>query len=205
MREKSAKLHGINIPMALACVLFCLVLISTHFTSGLYARYIVTDSASDSARVVAFREIRITEEINGQPADSTQNTVKITPLVGIEKQAYVDFDGAETDTYIFVQVDAAKWTKNGSNYKIGTLFEWNVDAYWTQVPDVAEDVYYVRLDANNTLVKKAIIKDGTISVSSKIPADISAQLENMTMSFRAIVVQANGFESPTQAWQSVRH
>ena len=35
-------------------VLFCLVLISTHFTSGLYARYIVTSSVSDSARIATF-------------------------------------------------------------------------------------------------------------------------------------------------------
>lgn len=45
----------INIPMALACVLLCLTLITTHMTGGLFARYTTTAQASDSARVAKFQ------------------------------------------------------------------------------------------------------------------------------------------------------
>ena len=35
-------------------VLLCLVLISTHFTAGIFARYTAVNSGSDAARVAAF-------------------------------------------------------------------------------------------------------------------------------------------------------
>ena len=43
-----------NIMMRVAAVLFCLVLISTHFMSGLYARYISRGEGEDDARVAKF-------------------------------------------------------------------------------------------------------------------------------------------------------
>jgi len=49
----------VNIPMCLAGVLFCLTLISIHFTSGLYAKYITKTGSEDSARVAQFD---VTEE-----------------------------------------------------------------------------------------------------------------------------------------------
>ncbi|MBQ4559613.1 MAG: hypothetical protein IJA54_04725 [Tyzzerella sp.] len=45
---------GLNIPMILACVLFCLTLFSIHFMGGLYAKYTAHTSASDEARVAKF-------------------------------------------------------------------------------------------------------------------------------------------------------
>lgn len=44
----------INIPMCVAFILFVLTLVSIHMTSGLYARYTVTSSSLDSARVAMF-------------------------------------------------------------------------------------------------------------------------------------------------------
>jgi len=44
----------LNIPMCAACVLLCLTLISIHFCSGLYARYVTQGSGGDSARVAVF-------------------------------------------------------------------------------------------------------------------------------------------------------
>lgn len=50
---------GLNIPMILACILFCLTLFSFHFMGGLYAKYTAHTSASDEARVAKFE---ITED-----------------------------------------------------------------------------------------------------------------------------------------------
>lgn len=44
----------VNIPMALACVLLCLTLISMHLTGGLFARYTAKGDGGDSARVAKF-------------------------------------------------------------------------------------------------------------------------------------------------------
>ena len=41
--------------LKLAVILLCLVLITTHFTSGLYARYISRSSADTSARVALWK------------------------------------------------------------------------------------------------------------------------------------------------------
>lgn len=43
-----------NIMLKLAAILLCLVLITTHFTSGLYAKYISRSSDDTSARVASF-------------------------------------------------------------------------------------------------------------------------------------------------------
>lgn len=48
------KQHKVNIPMCAALILLCLTMISIHLTSGLYARYTVTASGHDSARVAKF-------------------------------------------------------------------------------------------------------------------------------------------------------
>lgn len=44
----------VNIPMCLAGILFCLTMISIHFTSGLYAKYTTKYGSEDSARVAKF-------------------------------------------------------------------------------------------------------------------------------------------------------
>lgn len=41
--------------MRAACVLLCLVLISVHFVTGLYARYITKATGADSGRLSSFR------------------------------------------------------------------------------------------------------------------------------------------------------
>lgn len=43
-----------NPMLTIAAILLCLVLITTHFTSGLYAKYISRSSADNSARVASF-------------------------------------------------------------------------------------------------------------------------------------------------------
>lgn len=213
--KKNKKAMPVNVPMAMACVLFCLTLFSTHFTSDLYAKYTTSGEAGDGARVVKFGNVAISEIVNGEENTNAENTIKLIPYVGAQKQVRIDFTGAETDTFVFVEVTAPDWTKNGKKYTLGDIFSWEVSEKWTGVPkmggEVAEDVYYILLDANTPLAEaqKDFIKDGVINIAkiedAKVPAKIAEQLENMTMSFRAIAVQANGFTSPAQAWNSVKN
>lgn len=44
-----------NIPMCVALLLMLLTLVTTHMTGGLFARYVATETASDSARVAKFQ------------------------------------------------------------------------------------------------------------------------------------------------------
>ena len=77
----------INIPIFLGLFLLCLTMISTYFTGGIYAKYTVRDSASDSARVATFN-VNITSDIDSyvgiiplgdiQPGDSKQIQFAVT-------------------------------------------------------------------------------------------------------------------------------
>lgn len=74
--------HKINIPLFLAGVLFCLILISFNLTSNLYAKYSTSATGSDSARVAKFDVSTST--------DSQSDTIELVPG-----------DSASTGTYTF--------------------------------------------------------------------------------------------------------
>lgn len=80
-----------NIALRLAALLLCLTLFSLYLLSGLYARYTVTGTAADSARVAAFQPTATitpaTETIKYDYTKTTQNppyyysvsyTIKVT-------------------------------------------------------------------------------------------------------------------------------
>ncbi|MBE6642446.1 MAG: hypothetical protein E7615_02190 [Ruminococcaceae bacterium] len=52
--QKNTKTAKLNIPMCIAAILFCLTLFSFHLCGGLYARYTVSGSGYDDARVARF-------------------------------------------------------------------------------------------------------------------------------------------------------
>ena len=72
-----------NIPMYAACILLCLVLITTYMTSGLYARYTAEGLGSDSARVATFditnSDLRFSEKmrIDIAPAEDEVKEIAI--------------------------------------------------------------------------------------------------------------------------------
>lgn len=108
--SKSNKKHPIVFYVGL--VLACLVLISTHFTSGLYARYISTVSASDAARVAKFQ---ITDTL--AITDSEGNAVNVTVVAD-------SLIPGERTTYAFSVVNNSEVTVNFSvrgEAKIGNL------------------------------------------------------------------------------------
>jgi hypothetical protein len=68
MSKENRKIVQGELMMLLAGVCLCLVLISSHLTSGLYARYTTSASGSDSARVIQFNQLTVTE--NGSFTDA---------------------------------------------------------------------------------------------------------------------------------------
>jgi len=51
---KHVEKNKLNIPMCIAMIILCLTLITTHFTSDLYAKYVSTVTGDDAARVAKF-------------------------------------------------------------------------------------------------------------------------------------------------------
>ena len=110
----------VNIPMALACVLLCLTLITTHMTGGLFARYTTTAQASDSARVAKFSilggksdDVTITcgQGDEGSYTITVDNQSEVAVTYGIS----IQFDEAFDSDKLGVTL------KQGENVEQGTL------------------------------------------------------------------------------------
>ena len=191
--------------MCLACILFCLTLLSVHFMGGLYAKYTTSDSGSASARVIKFGNISISESGNF----NDDGELVIIPGVNLTKKAVVNFTGSESSTYIFVEVIIDGWAEQeNSDHKTfctaGNKISWEVADGWNYLmTDSSTYVYYCALEPNAILKDIDIIKNGTIIVSDVLTAADLNSLAQTNISFRASVVQSGGFENPESAWNSI--
>lgn len=188
----------INIPMYAAVVLFYLTAISTYMVSGLYARYTTSGVGSDTARVITFGDVSITE--TGDFADAT-NDMLIVPGHDLTKKAVVNFSGSEAATYVFVEVILSHgWTVNEGTFSFGSQLQWQIAEGWEQLEwtELNRYVFCKALGPNEVLAAD-IIKDGKITVSDAITS-----IPNCTISFRASVVQSHGFTDHAQAWASIK-
>lgn len=190
-------MRKVNIPMALACVMLCLTLFTTSIVGGLLARYTTTGTGADRARVIRFGRITITE--TGDFIADT-NKMPIVPGVDIQKKAVVEFSGSEAATYVFLEVShTGNWTAADGVFSNADQMTWQIADGWIPLDG---QVFYRELIPNETL-EADIIRDGVIRVSEDIT---NQQLANLSgsISFRASVVQSNGFDSPEAAWASLQ-
>ena len=195
-----------NIPMCLAAILLCLTLISIHLTSGLYAKYISSASGNDSARVIKFGELTLTEEGDFYEG----NKLMIIPGVALTKKAMVSFSGSESATYVFVEITPSKWsTTDNKTFSLmsngKTAMQWNVAEGWLFLKsDNGTYIYYRELTPNTELIATDIIaENGKITVSNQITKSEIQVMTGISIKLRATVVQSGGFENPEAAWNSV--
>ena len=195
-----------NIPMCLAAILLCLTLISIHLTSGLYAKYISSASGNDSARVIKFGELTLTEE--GDFYEGIK--LMIIPGVALTKTATVSFSGSESATYVFVEITPSKWsTTDNKTFSLmsngKTAMQWNVAEGWLFLKsDNGTYIYYRELTPNTELIATDIIaENGKIAVSNQITKSEIQVMTGISIKLRATVVQSGGFENPEAAWNSV--
>ena len=116
----------VNIPICAAAVLLCLTMFSAHLTGGIYARYSTTASGSDSARVIKFGQLTLTDETKtptitvGSGSEAIEQIIVI-PGVPIDREVLVSFDGSESATYVFLEVVVEKggddWSWTTSDQK----------------------------------------------------------------------------------------
>lgn len=203
---KHTKKAKVNIPIYIACFLFCLTLISIHLTSGLYAKYMSFASGSDSARVITFGDLTLTETGDF----NAEGKLMIIPGVELIKKAEVDFTGSESATYVFIEITSAEWqTTDKQTFSINSgdkvLMQWSVAEGWTYLKnDNGAYVYYCALIPNTELDKADVIgDDGKITVSEYITKSEMQTLTSVSIKLRAIAVQSGGFESPEAAWRAV--
>lgn len=204
---KHIKTAKVNIPMYIAALLFCLTLISIHLTSGLYAKYTGSASGNDSARVITFGDLTLTETGNFYEG----NKLMIIPGVDLTKKAVVSFTGSEAATYVFVEVEpSAIWqTTDNRTFSIKlnskTAMQWSVATDWNLLLSQDGTYVYYRALAPNTVLNNAdiIAENGKITVSNQITKSEIKGMTNISIKLRATVVQSGGFENPTAAWNSI--
>lgn len=196
----------INISMCIISFLLCLTLISVHLTSGLYAKYITAASGSDSARVISFGELTLTETGDF----NAEGKLVVIPGVNLQKKAMIDFEGSESATYVFVEIIPLKWSTTDNktfslllNNKIA--MQWSVADGWTFLKfDNETYIYYRELRPNIELVETDIIaENGKIAVSDQITKSEIEAMTGALIKLRATVVQSGGFNSPEAAWNTV--
>lgn len=203
---KKNKFSSGQIMIFVAGALFCLMLISVSLMSGLYARYISTGSGSDTARVIKFGDLTLTE--TGDFYEN--NKLMIIPGVDLKKKVVVDFDGSESATYVFVEIVPTKWsTTDNKTFSFllngNAAMQWNVSADWSFLKSVdGTYVYYCALAPNIELdTVDVIANNGKITVSNQITKSEIEAMTGISIKLRATVVQAGGFDGPEAAWNSV--
>lgn len=203
--EKHRRKSNVNIPICIACVLFCLTMISIHLVSGLYAKYTTSSGGSDYARVIRFGNLTITESGDF----CTDGKLMIIPGVDLKKKALANFDGSESATYVFVEVMLSDhWsTTDNRTFSIlsGTnvLMQWTVADDWTYLTKGTGTYIYYKELAPNTSLSTGIIKGEKVTVSENITKDKITGMTGIYIKFRADVVQSGGFENAAAAWASV--
>ena len=198
-----------NIALRLAAVMLVMVCVSTWMLAGLLAKYTTQDSGSDSARVIRFGDLTMTE-IGDFATDST---AMIIPGVNLQKKVLVSFSGSESATYVFVEaILSGGW--DTTDYKSftegGGRLQWAVDGSWIMVeaiPSTGRYVFYRELAPNDQSLKNGvdfIANDGEIFVSENITKNEINSMTDIGIKLRALVVQSNGFAGPEAAWASVK-
>lgn len=171
-----SKQNNEKIPMSLGCilirvaaVLFILTAISAYLLSGVFAQYVASGNGGDSARVVKFGDLTISE--TGDFDGTAVKKGMIIPGVNLTKDATVHFESSEVATVVFVEVMlSSNWTKTGDTFSVGDHLSWTVAAGWTYLPNDANTanhkyVYYKVLDPNEELTADFIAENGKITVS----------------------------------------
>lgn len=203
MMRRKAKL---NIPLTIGLVVLCLTLLSVHFTGGMYAKYLNSVSEDDSARVIFFGDVTLTESGDFYEA----NKLMIIPGVDLTKKAVVNFKGSEASTYIFIEVIAKGWIAIDKFSFVVTsggkmLMQWSVMNDWNYLKKEDDTYVFYRELMPNTVIENAdiIADNGKISVSEFITKSEIATMNDISIKLRATAVQSGGFASPEAAWDSV--
>ena len=207
-RRRSSYRIGLGgIILRAALVLFVLILLSVHLMGGLFAKYRTAGQGSDSARVIKFHELKVSEEGSFALQENGKYEGIFIPGVDMTKKILIEFGGSEAATVVLVSVDATGWTTNDhKNFKDSQeQLSWSVDPVWTYLLSEGNvHVYYQTLEPNTVLSSTSFILDNKITVSEDGTVDMYANYPNTDFTVRAYAVQANGFTDLKDAWQAAK-
>ena len=149
-----------------------------------------------------------------------QNWV-IAPGADITKKAVLNFEGSEMACYVFLKIDAPKWTHDAnhrytySDNESGDEFlSWNVSGGWNYLcDDGSDEIFYTAVKPNTPFSADIVANDGQIKVSDSITkSDLDGFPSSLGLTFEAAAVQYGGFnegntesERAIAAWNAVKN
>ena len=204
MNRRSPSIFG-NVMMRIALTMFVMTVITVYLLGGVLARYMTSSSGSDSARVAKFGTLTLTE--TGDFDGTAEKKGILIPGVDLQKKAVVHFDGSETASIVFVEVNlSSNWQRNNDqSFAIGKQVTWSVDtSQWTYLKEENNRyIYYKILAPNTPLTADIIADDGKITVSPLIQKNQIQNLNGSFINLRAGVIQSGGFASVEAAWAAL--
>ena len=144
-------------------LMFLIVILFTSISQRTtYARYISQFEAESEVGVVKFGTLNLVEKLDGEIQDNKTNTVSIEKefVIGenINKEVYLEYEGSEVSTYLFLVIKVDKWNYNNDRKEFGIfnndtrLMYFNINNIWTYADNLSNDtekVFYYDYDVLN--------------------------------------------------------
>ena len=176
------------------------LVLATFLISGItFSKYITVYEKDDTARVAQIYELDIQE--SGDFYDG--NTMLLIPGVSLEKDAVVEFGGAEFACYIFLRVKATGFTTSDHQHFIsnscmgGITWEMevgnNAATGWKYLKEEDNAQIYYAVLSPGTAINKEIIKNAEISVDENITRSQLQSAGDLKIAFESYAVQYDGF------------
>lgn len=161
----------LNIPMCAALVLLLLTMISIHLTSGLYARYTATGTASDSARVAKFdvkADVQPEKDEHGNDIEGRFTlTVTNNSEVAVKYNVVIGFTGPMS-----IAMDDGSAKKPAENESSVTFTNEN----WTLAPGSASSPHTLQFAVTDwTDITKSVSGAPTAEMSLNFTVSVTAE------------------------------
>ena len=156
----------LNIPMCAALVLLFLTMLSIHLTSGLYARYTATSTASDSARVAKFHVTAAVQPVDGKEGEFTL-TVTNNSEVAVEYSIEISLSDA-----LSVTVDGTKKVPASGASSVSFTND-----SWKLAPNTGVRTHTLQFEIKNWvgMTKTGVDSGETESVDFDFKVEVTAQ------------------------------
>lgn len=194
-----------NIFTRLATYLLSMTLISNCLLSNMYARYVSTHVMDDATHVVGFGDVII----NKRGIFNEKNTI-FAPGASLYGNVNIDFEGSDISTYMFLEIILSENWKIEDSYNVVIksndvqLMNTTISNSWIYLKQQNNVVVYYQEINPNTNFNQNVFSANAINVSSLITSEHFDLLEDISMQFKAHVIQSNGFETVDLAWETIK-
>lgn len=199
------KKHKFHVP--LKALLLYVLLISVMVMGVTFSKYVTVSYSGDAARVARFGDLYITE--NGEAYEANKD-YKVVPGVNLTRDIVLHFEKSEVACYVFFQVDAESFTKNGKNYIYGSgensisFRVTELGTRWSSFDlEDGKTIYYTVVEPNESISQPIIANRGAIIVNKALSIE-ALEKPDISIKVKATAVQYGGFTDAKAAYSAIK-